>query len=327
MCSLDNIVTLGVCPDESASESGFTLMMAKGITLKNLANIATETYNAGLEMAMSNKSLTITQFKNDFIGALQLNKVVTTISNPQYDTGIFNTSENIGTYAGYRGLNIYKSHKYKGRLRKTYIKSIQVYPLASGDTVINIWDGINSYSYAVTLVANQINTFDEDNLEGFPFVMASTDSGLRITIDQTSIPLASSKITCLKGCNGTVPNECAWADGWDGERNVKSEGYGLNVQFYCGCDYEQVICDLSKTFTGELIWLKWQYNILEEQLYSNRFTNMVVYNKEQTEKRLKELEADYTNKWNALMAGLLSILQTYKDDCLDCRGIRWRTNL
>lgn len=329
MSCLDNIVSLGYCSDETPSLSGFTLSQAAGISILNLADTATETYGQGIAMAEAKKTLSILQVKNDFIGALQANKIVTTISEPTYQSSVFNTSVNNGTYAGYRGITVHKSGTYRGgRLRKTFIKSIQLYPLSSGETTINIEDGYNSYSYAVEVVGGQVNTFNEDNLDNFPFVMAENFDTIRITVDNTNIAFASSVITCMKGCNGTVPNPCGWVDGWDGTRAIKAEGYGINVEFYCQCDYEQVLCDLAKSFMGELIWLKWQINIFDEQYKSNRFTDWVVYGHEEIQKViLPDLERQYNNKWNALMNGVFGILQTYKDDCLNCRSIRWRTNV
>jgi len=127
---LDNIVTLGLCPDEAASSSGFTLLNAAGITLKNLAQI-TDGQASGVDMALEVKQRSIIQVRNDFISALQLNNVVPSVSKPAYETGMFITDTSVGTYAGYRGLNVYKNHSYKGTLRKTILESVQLYPLES----------------------------------------------------------------------------------------------------------------------------------------------------------------------------------------------------
>lgn len=328
MSCLDTIVSLGICPDEDESLSGFKLIQAAGISPKNLAAIANETYTRGVELALEKKELSLIQFQNDFIGALQANRVITTQSEPVYTTAIFNTAVTNSTYAGYRGQTLHRASGYKGYLRQTIIKAVQCYPLASGDAVLNIQDGFNSYSWAITLTANQTNTFDADLLDGFPFIFPETSHAVRVTIDNTTIPFASAKLTCMVGCNGTLPNPCGWVDGWDGERPVKEEGYGINLQFYCHCDYLKVICDLSKAFTGELIWLKWQINVFEEQLMSNRFSNLVIYGHEELQtKVIPDLYNKYNKKWNDMMNGLFEILKTYKDDCLQCRGVRWHTNI
>lgn len=328
MACLDSIVTLGLSPDADASLSGLTLMMAAGISPKNLASIATEKNVTGASLAMEKKELSLIQVKNDFIGALQANKVVTIQSNPIYDTSVFEPNTNMGLYSGERGVVLHRNTSHRGRLRTTYIKAIQVYPLSSGDGNIKIIQGNTEYTYAVTFVADEVNTFDADSLSGFPFALSNDYQGVKVLIDNTDIDFASAYITCKKGCNGSVPNPCGWADGWNGTGYVKSEGYGINVQFYCECDYTQIMCDMSKSFMGELIWLKWQINVYEEHLKSNRFEHWVIYNHEEIRQfGLPDLYGKYNAKWQDLMNGVYGILQTYRDDCLNCRNIRWQTNV
>lgn len=325
MSCLDTIVSLGICPDAEASLSGFKLLNAPGISIKNLANVASENYVQGTELAMEKKELSLLQVKNDFIAALQANKVVASITDPVYDTSQFNTGSSVGTSSNPRGITIHKVGQ-KSQLRQTYLKAIEVYPTGSGDGDIKIYDGYNVYTYPVNLVADQINVFTENELDGFPFLTNPNSSTLKILL-HTTVPLISSVITCKTGCNGATPNACAWADGWDGTAAVKGEGYGINVQFYCSCNYEQILCDLAKSYSGELIWLKWQINIFEEQVKSNRFNNWVVYNQDKLGDEITELYEKYNAKWNGLMSGMLGILNAYRDSCLNCRGKRWVVNL
>lgn len=327
MPCLDNVVTLGICPDDAISTSGFKLVDAAGISLNNLANIATETYEQGVQMALEKKALTLLQVRNDFIGALQANKVVTTITDPIYNTSVFNPTKSMGTYAGERGVIIHKNGGYRGSLRKTYIKAIEVYPLSSGEGEIKIYSGNYTYSYPVTFVANQVNTFDADILDGLPFEIPQGVQYARVLIDNTTVSFASSDIACKKGCGGSMPNPCGWADGWDGKTQVRREGYGINLQFQCVCDYEQILCDLSKSFSGELIWLKWQINIFEEQYKSNRFNDWVIYNREELKETIGDLTNRYNAKWNDMMAGMLGILKVYNDSCLNCQGIKRVVNV
>lgn len=327
MSCLESIVTLGVCPDDGESSSGFRLIDAPGISSKTLALTANENYTQGSELAMAKKALSIIQLKNDFIGALQARRVVTTITDPVYNTGEFKPATSIGQYSGERGVVIHKNASYRGTLRKTFIKSITLYPLQSGTIDIKIYDGYTVRSWEVEVTGGQPNTFDKETLENFPYEFG-TSSAVKVLVDQTDIAFASSSIVCHVGCGNKMPNGCAWADGWDGIGYVKREGFGIVVDFYCTCDYEQILCDLSKGFTGELLWLKWQINIFEEQLKTDRFTNVVIYNRDELrDKIIPQLQNDYATKWNDLMNGLKGILDTYKDDCLNCRGVRWRTNI
>lgn len=325
MCDLSSIVTLGICPDNGTSTSGFTLIMADGISKNNLADIANEDVITGTALALEKKEQTLIQVRNDFIGALNTNNVITDINHPIYDTSFFLPSTSVGANSS-RGVWLHKSPRYKGSLRKTYIKAIQLYPLASGTGTLTIDDGITVYAYSVNLVGGQVNTFDEDNLDGLPLELDINSASVKILITST-VSFASSKITCKTGCNGSIPNPCGWAEGWDGANRTREEGYGMNVQFYCQCDYEQILCDLSKPYAGELIWWKWQANIFREQAKSNRFTNWVIYNAEESDKWIADAESNYNRVWNNMMSGLPGLLKNYRDDCLNCRRVQWKTNI
>lgn len=326
MACTDSIVTLGLCPDEDASLSGLRLIDAPGISIKTLALSANETYVKGTELAMEKKALALTLITNDFIGTLQGNRIVTTISNPEYNTSQFDTSTILAASNDEKGTTWHKA-PWRGNLRQSIVKQIEVYPVDSGDAELLIYDGYNTYTYAVTLVGGQVNVFDESNLSGFPFIINQHSSSIKVLMDAPGIRFYSAPISCMKGCNNSMPNPCGWADGWDGTKAVKSEGYGINVVFYCNCNYEQILCDLAKSYSGELIWLKWQIEIFNEQKKTNRFNNWVVYDTATLKEEIQELEAKYTAKWNSLMEGALGILNTYRDQCLNCRGIRTMTNV
>jgi len=106
----------------------------------------------------------------------------------------------------------------------------------------------------------------------------------------------------------------------------KGDAFGINVNFQCYCDYDQLLCDMSKTYIGELIFIKARILLLEEHLRSNRLTNWIIYNREETADNKKELEASYISRWNTFIDSLPGILKSYRDECIDCRGIRWVVN-
>jgi hypothetical protein len=311
-----NLVTLGSCPEDEESLSGFTLLTAPGISPKILADIANENYISGKELAMQKKNLTLLQVRNDFIGALQTQNVVTNMAVPEFETGEIILANSTGTYEGYRGLKVHKTNR-KGGLRKTYIKNIQAYPLSSGVSYLRIVDGDQTSLYQVTWIANQLNTVAVEYEMNNQYV--------NIEVDQTAISFAETNVTCQTGCGGRTPNDCAWVEGWDGTKNVKSNGYGIKAVFYCKCDYDHIICDIK--YFGELIWLKWTLNIMEEQYRTNRFNNWVIYNRDEMPDVINQLRSDYATKWNEMMAGLFGILNTYRDACLDCKGIKKFANI
>lgn len=322
MGAYDNIVTLGLAPDDGPSLSGLKLIDASGVSIKTLNMTANETYIQGTTLALRKKQLALTQFQNDFIGALQTNKVLTTINEPVYDTSVFNPGNNLGSSTLEKGIMLMRNTSYRGTLRSLCVKNIQLYPLTSGDATIKIYDGFTETSFNVTLIADQVNTFQST------YIVNEYSHGIKVLINAPGISFCSAQVICGQGCNNSMPNPCGYANGWDGMQKIKSEGFGVNVQFYCHCDYTKIITDIATSFTGQLIWLKWQYLIWEEQYKTDRFSAWCIYNRDEIPKTiLPDLEGQYNQKWNEMMAGLFSILSTYADDCLNCRGVRWRTNV
>lgn len=302
-------------------------MQAAGMSPLNGEKIATEQYGNGMALFAAKKQLAIRAVQNDFLAVLQSNNIAVTVADKVYETSTFDTSTDMGTYAGFRGVKIHGVHAgIRGGLRKLKIKAIQCYPLNSGDGNIYIIDhesGVETTTTVpVTFVANTLNTFTLPD----PYICKNPE--VAVVIDNTTIHFASSKISCKRGCGGTANNPCAWANGWDGAQEVRSEGYGINVQFYCHCDYDSLMCDLSRPFMGELIWLKWQEFIFDEQRKTNRFNNWVTYNREDLLPYIVELQNQYATKYNSMISGgLFNILKNYRDECLNCRGIRTVTNV
>lgn len=318
MACIDNLVVSGIC-DDTQSETGYRLIDAPGMNVRNFADIATD--SSGVQMVEDAKRLTLIQVKNDFIGALQMNKVVTQMANPKYNSSVFRPTNPVGS-GNNRGL-ILRRKNPKGGLTKIKIHTIEVYPLSDGTGTIEIIDNGYSTSWGVDLVGGQVNVFTSEATSALPYTLASTMAEVTLTTD---VAMASAEVICRTGCNGTTPNECGYVNGWDGNKEVKKESYGLNIYFGCECDYEQIICD-TKAMFGELIWLKWQINIFREQYMSNRFDNWVIYGREELEKYIPQLENMYATKWNQMMDGLFGILKQYRDACLDCRSNRWVTNI
>lgn len=332
MSCLDNIVTLGLCPDSEKSTSGFRLIDAPGISIKNLALTATETYQSGTDLGMEKKQLALTRIKNDFLKALHSNNVIANISTPIHDSGRFDPNASVGTYGGDRGVIWHAAGKYRGNLRVGQLNDVALLPLTSGDTTLKViyeqGGVVKEFSWPITVTSGQVNTFGSEELEGFPFVFPAGVSTVKVLVDQTNVAFASSVITCMTGCNGGLPNDCGWVDGWSGTGRIKAEGYGIVLHFSCFCDYTQILCDLSNSYVGELIWLRWQIEIFQEQLLSNRFNEWVVYGAtELKETVIPNLQKEYEDRWQTFADGLYNILKTYRDDCLNCRDIRWVVNV
>lgn len=320
-CDINNLFTLGICPDDGASLSGFTLLQAGGMNLRNFANIATD--SSGIDMVLEKKALAITKLRNDLLSFLATANVNTSVAQPVYETAYFKPATSIGAASYGRGTVIHKMRKV-GMMSETRINAVEAYPLSDGEGTLQIIDGTNIYSWPITLVGNAANYFNEEQLDGFPYVIRSASA--KVLIIAEGIGFASSYIQCKTGCHG-APNPCGWADGWNGSGYVKDEGYGTNVYFQCVCNYDILICSNPALF-GEIAWLLCQMLIYDEQYKSNRFHHWVTYNLETiNEVVMPDLQRQYSQKWATITNNLPQILRTMKDDCLDCRGIKWVTNI
>jgi len=327
MNCIEKIVTVGLC-DTEESTSGFSLMKSPGISPKNAANMVQEQYKNINELLDTIKQNAINIVRTDFNAFLYANRIATTLTNRVYDSASFNTSKTKGFYNGMRGQTIWSKVPHKtGNMANLKIHGIDTYTIIGGEGEIVIMDfdnGVPIYTtYQTTFNSNELQYHELPT----PYVAKSTQ--VSVMIDNTSLSFSSSKVICGIGCGGTPKNPCGKVEGWDGTRHVREEGFGMNIHFSCGCDYDKLICDLTPVFTGELIWYKMQELFWQEAYQSNRFTPFVTYNRDDMVKvYIPQLQDKYSTKFNSMVGeGIFNILKTYKDDCLNCRGIQLITNI
>lgn len=323
MSCLDNIVTVrnNCVSDNPESLSGFDLMDAPELTPLNLADIANEKYISGYEMAKNVLANAVKLFRNDFIGTLAANKISVNLSNAVHTTSDFNTSITFPAENKERGITLFKAAARRGSLTKHTIKTVSVYPLVSVEsTDILIYDDGMLYRYTTELTANAVNTIQVNHV--------MKGSSVHVLLDGSEIPVASAKIKCFTGCGGKQPNDCAHAKGFNGDGNISAkESFGISVDFYCECDYEQILCDMAKGYVGNLIYLKARIGLLNERIYTNRNNNWIAYGEEEAKELKSELEQEYNQTWNTFGSSLTNSLKSYRDSCIDCKGVRWVTNV
>lgn len=326
MNQLENIISVrdARCNDQPISLSGLDLMDAPEISILNLANIANEEYVTGIELAKAKVQQATILVRNDMMSALAANHIIPNLTNKRYTTGEFKPSITFPAEVQERGLTLYKNSRIKGQLRKLKIHAVKVYPLADKEqAVLKIYDdysGGTVSTYHIDLKANEVNTFN------IAYEVKGTFA--RVLLDGTGVPVGSAYLTCFTGCNGTMPNDCGYTKGWYGDKEISGkEGFGIGLEFSCECDYEQLLADLSKTYIGEIVWLKARVLLMEEHLRTNRLNNWVLYGREETQQYLTDVENQYREKWKIFMNAMPSLLKAFKDDCLVCNGAKWVVNL
>ncbi len=319
---LNNIVGVGKgCAGFDVSSSGYFLGMAPEVTPLALANIANEQYVTGFNLAQSVLSNSLLDIKSDFLGALGANNLITDISAISYNTSEFNMASTWPAAPKERGLTLKKTPKSKNYLQKLTITKVSCLPLADKeDGEILIYDNGNVYTYPVELTGGMINTIEIEHIVEGEFA--------RVLIDNTDLPMSNSVLTCFTGCNGKLPNDCAHTKGYNGDGEISAkEGYGISVEFKCECDFEVILCDLSKTYVGKLLYTKARIGLLDERINSNRLNNFIIYGKEDAISKKSELQSEYAQLWNTFLDGLPNLLKKYKSDCIICNSSSWKTNI
>lgn len=327
---LDNIVTIRdiKCPGNSVpSASGFDLMDAPEISTVKLNSIADEVYGTGMKLAQEKLKLATVMLQNDLIGFLAANRIAPRLFNPPVASGTFNTSAPLpGVADSERGFSVTLQRNARGgALRVLRIKTVKVYALQNATAAkINIavphpagggqW--LNTF-WTVDLIGGQINEFLIDH--------AVTASQFRVTLSDTTVSVASTSLNC--SCNGSLPSGFGTIEGYNNGQAVHKEGFGIVAEMQQDCDYGRLLCDMAKGFTGELLWLKTRILILEEHLRSTRFNNWVIFGREDSEKLLAELRAEYFAKWQDFAGAAPNLLQAYSGDCIVCNGSKWVVNV
>lgn len=330
MGCLDNYISLnGYCGDEQTTPlSGYDLFDAPEISKTNLANIANEDYISGKALAQAKITQAIRGVKNDLMKLMAANDIIPYITDQRLTTGRFQTGTTIEAAAYERGQTLFRNPKIKGKLRKLTIHTVKIYPLVDADSAtlkiydcyLNSTDGAIENTYNIALVANQTNEFN--------VAYTVQNDYARVVLNGEDISLASSFLTMCAGCHGGMPNDCGYTkSSYNGTDSNGKEGYGILLDFSCVCDYDELMCALSRTFMGELVYLKARILLLEERLRSNRLDNWIIYSREETQGFIAEIKNEYAQSWNLFVDSAPNLLKTFQDDCLTCMKTRWVDNV
>src|SRR5690606_15875361 len=320
MCS--NIVTVrDFCkPDNNhVSLSGYDLMDAPEITTNRISGALTEHYTQVRPFLLHVVKTEFNDLKNDFLSVISANGFAADLIEKKYQTGEF-SNKPLPAANFERGFTLYKVNKKGNSLKSLRINTLFINSLEQKDSVnVRIYDGNTLVTVTVRGVVVGINEFNIN------YKVQSNSA--RIVLPSNELQVASTPLTCFVGCNGTKPNDCAYTKGFNnGDVSVK-EGYGLNVNFSCFCDYESILCDLSTSYTGKLLYLKARMRVLQEIESSDRLNHIVIYGKDDAARKRAELQAEYNQTWNTLVQGLPNILKGYCGDCIQCNKIKYVTNV
>lgn len=285
-----------------------------------LADIAGSKDTSGLQLAQRILSNAAVQVRNDMLAVLSDNNMLVDATSPVYGTSVFKEGEVPSASSDERGLKLIKSNpRWRKSVRKLVIKNIKIYALEDADAVeVKIYDsGLDlpiTTTYEFDLVGDRVNTF----LVNYEVL------GEHAIVALAGVDVGSSYLATCAGCSGKVPNDCAYTESYNNGRSIAGrEGYGVGVDFICECDYDKLLCNLSKTTLGNLIWMKARVMLLNERLQTERANNWVVYGREEIKDYyLPKLESEYDAAWKPFVKSLPQILKSFSGECITCNGIR-----
>lgn len=322
MSCLDNIISVrDYCSTERpTSLSGLDLMDAPELNQSRMAKMVDADFVKGYDLAKDVVRRSGIELTNDFLAVLAANRVSADIIEPVHKSSAFEATTVYPSADYERGFTLYKANVHKSRLKKVVISKVFINASTAADSnQIKIYDNGTITTFNVKV---------EIGLNEYEVNYTLSGDSARIVLAANSVNVYATKLICHVGCNGTVPNSCAYTKSWNNGSEISiKEGFGLGAEFHCECDFEQLICNMSRTYIGNLLYLKSRIKLLEEAIYSDRMNNFIVYGKDESKEHRSELINEYNSEWNTMVAALPNLLSKYNDDCLQCRSVTWKTNI
>lgn len=321
MSCLENVISVRNYCDPSSntpSLSGLDLMDAPELNQTSMAAMADADFIKGYDLAKEAVRQAGIFLRNDFLGVLASNKIATTIHEELHASSKFDSETIYPAVSIERGFVLHKSSK-NGKMKKLRIRKLYLNAADSAESAtIKIYDNGKVTS---------VNVSVDEGLNEYDFEYEVQGQSARIVLAEESVPVFATKLLCHVGCDGKAPNDCGYTKAWNGSEVAVKEAYGLGVDFSCFCDYDSLLCGLSKTYIGNLLYLKSRIILLEKRQHSTRLNDFIIYGEEEAKELRVELINEYNGEWNTFVGSLPNILKSYRDDCLDCRGIKWQTNI
>lgn len=317
---LENIVTINdPCePNKINSSSGYDIMDAPEISNKNISQIANLNQPNGYEFLKKQLKISLRDVVNDFIALLNSNNLIANLSINVTSTGSFNSRyQNKEDSA--QGISLYKNQRNynPNSIKKLIVKDVLIFPINDVEsTKLYIVDGNNIETRSIQLVGGKINKFSLDYKV----------NSQKVDIYLKNIATYSSNLTCLLGCGGRMPNDCGYVKGYNNGNITREEGFGINANFSCECDYESLLCRFSRSYIGNVIFLKTRINILKERMYNDRLNSFIIYGKDEAEKQAIELENEYREVWNSFVQSVPNLLSN-DSDCINCKKTQVVVNI
>lgn len=288
-------------------ESRLFINEIPGITLKNASMVANEEIKTGYAELQRIIQLSTKLVFDDFAQAISpyfnFDAVVAARQLKNFD-GTTSTS------ASNRGLIV---KRYRSELAQIYIEDIYLKCGTTGNVVVQLIDGSQTFDYTISAVAGEIVSLRVD-------YKAKSES-VRLVTSNVSVyggTLSNTGSGCSTCSGRSASTNGLYINGWDGTNEV-SRYYGIGVNASIRCYEENVLCSLLPRMYF-LIWYKSGISFCNELIHSARLNHITTFGKEKAEKLRDELMQDYDEKYKVFVKSMRTYLMSTKNDCLTCNS-------
>lgn len=288
-------------------ESGLFINDIPGITLKNASAVVSEEHKSGLALLQNITTravqLVFEEFYAQATSKFQFNQVAETRELHNWDgTTLAPTSSE-------RGLVV---KRWRSELAQIVVEGLWVKVKQSGSYEIKIYDGPNTKSVVVVLIADQEVYVRVDYVAKYEEIKILMSNA---TLNVYSGPLNRTNYGCST-CQGNWNGTGLYLAGWDGSKE-DSNYYGIGVLASVRCFEENILCGLLKRMSF-LFWYKAGIMYYEELLASNRLNPITIYTKEKAQENIDNLTLKYEKAFANFIPTIQNLIISTKGECFTC---------
>lgn len=292
-------------------ESNLFINDLPGITLRSAAKITSEELQTGQQLLRHSINMAVKHVYDEFSQQLQPHFNSNSIVEArQIDT--FGT-EVIPMAALERGLII---KRWRSELANIYIHEIYLKAKQSGNITLNIYDGCETTTKTIAVVADCITKARID--------YKAKEEEIKILFDQSAFDVYGCNIVNNHGFNdcrcGSWASKGLFVTGWNGTAE-QSKCFGLGVYASVKCDFENIFCALLDQLYF-VFWYKAGIVFLQELLYSDRVNAVTMFTKERAKELIETFDEQYKIKYNQAILNAKLFINSTKGECIACNGTK-----
>jgi hypothetical protein len=280
-----------------------------GISLKQAANVAPESWETGMQFLQHCTQMAVRhvfdEFANELTPYFELGSIIET-----REVRTFSTKENEPANAE-RGIIVKRWRSDSARL---FIERVFINVAEAGSIRLKIIDGSNTEEIEFDL---------EAGLNDLRVEYKAENEQVKIVFNQSEFHTYDGSWTkggaYCRSC-GVRSSRNIYVNGWNGAET--SNTYGIGVRAHMRCYEENILCTLIPKMYF-LLWYKSGILVLQEHAATNRINHIATFGQDRAKELLTNYQAEYDQKYKTLIRSAYEFLRNTKGDCIKCNGIKY----